>query len=39
MPAKMEGVLVSFCFVFVLEAVVAVLAGVLFLHFVGADLV
>lgn len=32
--AEVERVLVALCFVFILEAVVAVLAGVLFLHLV-----
>lgn len=36
--AEVEGVLVAFCFVFVFEAVVAVLAGVLLFHFVGSGL-
>lgn len=33
---EMQGVLVSLCFVLVLKAVVAVLAGVLLFHFVRA---
>lgn len=38
MAAQVEGVLVSFCFVFVFEAVIAVLACVLLFHFVGTAL-
>lgn len=36
--AEMEGVLVSFGFVFVLESVVAVLACILLFHLVGPGL-
>jgi hypothetical protein len=34
MAAEMQGILVAFSFVFVFETIVAVLAGVLFLHLV-----
>lgn len=36
--AEVKGVLMALCFILILEAVVAELANVLFLHFVHADL-
>jgi hypothetical protein len=36
MTAKMQGVLVTLCFVLILEPIVAVLAGVLLFHFMRA---
>lgn len=38
MGAKVQGGLVTFCFVFILEPIVAVLAGVLLFHFMRAAL-
>jgi hypothetical protein len=38
MTAEVQGILVTLCFVLILEPVVAVLAGVLLFHFVRAAL-
>lgn len=38
MAAEVEGVLVSFSFVLVLEAVVTILTRVLLFHFVGSGM-
>ena len=35
----MKGILMSFSFILILEAVVAELAGVLFLHLMGAKVI